>query len=176
MSALDLGAFTRIYEAARCTHQAVCALDDGAAADRALHWLRLLDEHGVLHGWFAEEEHIPMLAKASACDDSDTDVGCQQGEHKRTTTHTQHGGGAIIGAGGASSSDASISIDTATTSAAQDGNSDECAICGLGGLLICCDACPRAYHAECIGHEQPADDDESDWFCPPCSRTLEIAA
>ena len=52
---------------------------------------------------------------------------------------------------------------------------DECAVCGVGGKLACCDVCPRAYHLRCL---PPADSAllrqelcAADWWCPHC-RTL----
>ena len=33
-----------------------------------------------------------------------------------------------------------------------DGNADECGICKQHGRLICCDDCPAAFHAECLGY------------------------
>ena len=59
-----------------------------------------------------------------------------------------------------------------------DGNFDECAVCGGDGSLICCDACPQAYHMECLGeHAPPEDEDEEKaWFCPPCAQQFAAAA
>jgi len=30
-------------------------------------------------------------------------------------------------------------------------NDDECAICDGRGDLLCCEACPRAFHLACVG-------------------------
>ncbi|OEL33383.1 DDT domain-containing protein PTM [Dichanthelium oligosanthes] len=32
-----------------------------------------------------------------------------------------------------------------------DGNSDECYLCGMDGNLLCCDGCPAAFHSKCVG-------------------------
>jgi hypothetical protein len=51
--------------------------------------------------------------------------------------------------------------------ASQDGNSDDCRICGMDGTLVCCDGCPWAYHPRCIGLNKvflP----QGQWFCPEC--------
>ncbi|KAG9458985.1 hypothetical protein H6P81_003493 [Aristolochia fimbriata] len=48
-----------------------------------------------------------------------------------------------------------------------DGNSDECRLCGVFGSLICCDGCPSAYHPRCIGLSKTQIPKES-WFCPEC--------
>ena len=57
--------------------------------------------------------------------------------------------------------------------AEEDPAEDECAVCGDGGKLICCDVCPRVYHARCLTPAQreqlkllAAQDD--DWWCPHC--------
>ena len=55
-----------------------------------------------------------------------------------------------------------------------DGNMDTCVLCGLDGLLICCESCPQAYHAQCLGGNAPGEDADGDWFCPDC--TAESAA
>ena len=62
---------------------------------------------------------------------------------------------------------------TSATTMGFDGNEETCTACGLEGELACCDGCPRAFHlsAACLGSAAliPADDDESDWFCPNCT-------
>ncbi|KAJ4815030.1 PHD finger family protein [Rhynchospora pubera] len=55
----------------------------------------------------------------------------------------------------------------------EDGNSDECYLCGIDGSLICCDGCPKAFHSKCIGAVKDLLPD-GDWYCPECSvRTNE---
>ncbi|KAL0019631.1 hypothetical protein WJX77_005620 [Trebouxia sp. C0004] len=49
-----------------------------------------------------------------------------------------------------------------------DGNTDLCVLCGLGGSLLCCDGCPAAYHMRCIG-ETAKSIPEGEWLCPECS-------
>ncbi|KAM0940325.1 putative transcription factor interactor and regulator LIM family [Dioscorea sansibarensis] len=51
---------------------------------------------------------------------------------------------------------------------AADGNSDECWLCGMDGMLICCDGCPSAYHSRCIGLNKASLPDGL-WFCPECA-------
>jgi PHD-finger/WSTF, HB1, Itc1p, MBD9 motif 1 len=50
----------------------------------------------------------------------------------------------------------------------QDGNSDDCRICGMDGMLICCDGCPWAYHSRCIGLNK-ASLPQGQWFCHECT-------
>lgn len=49
-----------------------------------------------------------------------------------------------------------------------DGNVDLCVVCHRAGNLICCDACPGAYHMACAGESKNSLPD-GDWFCPECS-------
>lgn len=42
----------------------------------------------------------------------------------------------------------------------------DCSVCGLGGELLCCDGCPRAFHVTCIGLEKIP---ETEWFCNECN-------
>ncbi|CAN6212619.1 unnamed protein product [Urochloa humidicola] len=48
-----------------------------------------------------------------------------------------------------------------------DGNSDECYLCGMDGNLLCCDGCPAAFHSKCV---RVVEDllPEGDWYCPEC--------
>lgn len=59
-------------------------------------------------------------------------------------------------------------LNTDTTNVDQDGNSDECQLCGMDGTLVCCDGCPSAYHARCLGLSKMLIPDGL-WFCPECS-------
>ena len=48
-----------------------------------------------------------------------------------------------------------------------DNNSNVCVLCGLGGSLLCCDACPGAFHLRCLGEfskSLPA----GEWLCAEC--------
>jgi hypothetical protein len=49
----------------------------------------------------------------------------------------------------------------------EDGNSNECMLCGMDGILLCCDACPAAFHSRCVGVAK-ASLPSGDWFCPEC--------
>ncbi|KAE9225767.1 hypothetical protein PF005_g5380 [Phytophthora fragariae] len=42
----------------------------------------------------------------------------------------------------------------------------DCSVCGLGGELLCCDGCPRAFHVNCIGL---GDIPDTEWFCNECN-------
>ena len=51
-----------------------------------------------------------------------------------------------------------------------DGNVAYCVICGGTGTLVCCDGCPMAYHALCLGEKAPPEDDDGEWLCPSCAE------
>ncbi|GER39722.1 metalloendopeptidases [Striga asiatica] len=53
------------------------------------------------------------------------------------------------------------------SSADDDSNGDECRICGMDGLLLCCDGCPSSYHSRCLGLSKTHMPDGS-WYCPEC--------
>lgn len=48
-----------------------------------------------------------------------------------------------------------------------DGNSDECYLCGMDGNLLCCDGCPAAFHSKCVGVVEDLLH-EGEWYCPEC--------
>ncbi|KAI3511874.1 hypothetical protein L1887_19034 [Cichorium endivia] len=50
----------------------------------------------------------------------------------------------------------------------EDGNVDECRLCGMDGILVCCDGCPLAYHSRCIGIMKMFMP-EGAWYCPECT-------
>ncbi|KAK9068589.1 hypothetical protein SSX86_012704 [Deinandra increscens subsp. villosa] len=50
----------------------------------------------------------------------------------------------------------------------EDGNGDECRLCGMDGTLICCDGCPSSYHSRCIGLVKSSIP-EGEWYCPECA-------
>ncbi|NXV50535.1 AIRE regulator, partial [Uria aalge] len=61
-------------------------------------------------------------------------------------------------------------------------NEDECAACGDGGELICCDGCPRAFHLACLVPPLPCVPSGM-WQCSSCvasapepGRPLEVNA
>ncbi|CAN0278648.1 unnamed protein product [Lampetra planeri] len=59
------------------------------------------------------------------------------------------------------------SSDTAPT-APQDGRNDfYCWVCHREGQVLCCELCPRVYHAKCL---KLAAEPEGDWFCPECEK------
>ncbi|XP_061321345.1 autoimmune regulator-like [Pezoporus flaviventris] len=49
-------------------------------------------------------------------------------------------------------------------------NEDECAVCGDGGELICCDGCPRAFHLACLVPPLPRVPSGT-WQCGSCVVT-----
>ncbi|XP_041360637.1 protein kinase C-binding protein 1-like isoform X2 [Gigantopelta aegis] len=44
-----------------------------------------------------------------------------------------------------------------------------CWICHKDGLMVCCELCPRVYHARCLSVD---DDLPSDWVCPECEKIM----
>mmetsp|Transcript_6484 Transcript_6484/g.23234 ORF Transcript_6484/g.23234 Transcript_6484/m.23234 type:complete len:428 (-) Transcript_6484:44-1327(-) len=51
--------------------------------------------------------------------------------------------------------------------AVEDENDDECGMCGVGGDLVCCEGCPKAFHPKCVDLD-PKNLPEGDWYCREC--------
>ncbi|XP_028590949.2 MYND-type zinc finger-containing chromatin reader ZMYND8 isoform X8 [Podarcis muralis] len=52
----------------------------------------------------------------------------------------------------------------------QDGRNDfYCWVCHREGQVLCCELCPRVYHAKCL---KLTAEPEGDWFCPECEVSL----
>ena len=49
----------------------------------------------------------------------------------------------------------------------EDENDDECGMCGVGGDLVCCEGCPKAFHPKCVDLD-PKNLPEGDWYCREC--------
>ncbi|KAK5940536.1 hypothetical protein PMZ80_006952 [Knufia obscura] len=48
-------------------------------------------------------------------------------------------------------------------------NNDDCAKCGKGGNVLCCDGCPKVYHHRCLNPPRnPRDTVEGNWYCHEC--------
>ena len=45
-------------------------------------------------------------------------------------------------------------------------HADLCQVCWTDGTLFCCDQCPAAYHAECVGETPKALERANPWACP----------
>jgi hypothetical protein len=59
----------------------------------------------------------------------------------------------------------------ADTGIVEDGSVDYCHACTKGGSLICCDRCPRSFHAGCLPEGLTEDQiPDSDWECHLCVR------
>ncbi|KAG6526841.1 protein CHROMATIN REMODELING 4-like isoform X3 [Zingiber officinale] len=95
---------------------------------------------------------------------------------KRKRKQTKSGLGALNGKEGASNSavkrktksgiDASRS---AKKTKGHDGHYYECAVCDLGGNLLCCDSCPQTYHLECLSPPLKCAP-HGKWNCPNCTE------
>ncbi|XP_073144527.1 uncharacterized protein [Henckelia pumila] len=72
---------------------------------------------------------------------------------------------------GASLHEVSLGLSALRKSSSK-GNDDLCSICEYGGQLLCCDNCPRAFHAGCI--RQPSIPQEK-WYCKYCENMFQKA-
>ncbi|NWU82806.1 AIRE regulator, partial [Onychorhynchus coronatus] len=86
-----------------------------------------------------------------------TDAGAEGEEDDR---HYHSHGFSLVGGGG----------DVLPTPLGQE-NEDECAACGDGGELICCDGCPRAFHLSCLVPPLPRVPSGT-WRCGSCVTSV----
>lgn len=128
-----VAAFSHLYDTARDARRVVLQLGDRIADARVSHWLRLFDEHGSLLGWLAPDDAIDNDAHEEASCSTDLGSSIEGGSNS---------GGSCSGVGGCGAGVAE------GVPVQDDRNFDICGACGLEGLLLCCDNCPQAYHAE----------------------------
>ncbi|KAJ4979942.1 hypothetical protein NE237_010722 [Protea cynaroides] len=98
----------------------------------------------------------PRYSKTSACKDSELMEIISEPHESKSTGHDCLLGSKVT------------ELDTDAADLEEDGNSDECRLCGMDGVLICCDGCPSAYHSRCIGLNK-MNLPEGLWFCPECT-------
>ena len=176
---VDGAMFARLVATARDARRVTEATQDAAALARAQHWVSCLEEQGEVLGWSFEdvgdddEGHADggggsgSGASGSGASGSGSGAGGAGGAGSSAAVH---GGGSHPGSAGAWVAPPSEEPEII----AEDGNFDSCSVCGQGGLLICCDVCPQAYHAACLGANAPPEDedDEAVWYCPPCKESF----
>ncbi|KAF1899563.1 hypothetical protein Lal_00019691 [Lupinus albus] len=97
----------------------------------------------------------PRYAKTSACEDKEAM------EFTSVSNAVNQSGNSISYFG-----------DTESTEDGEDDrNGDECRLCGMDGILLCCDGCPSAYHSRCIGVMKMYIP-EGAWYCPECKINM----
>ncbi|MCD7470308.1 hypothetical protein HAX54_010042 [Datura stramonium] len=97
----------------------------------------------------------PRYSKTSACKDQEAIKLSKENSETNISSNTNSLGSKVSGQGSIHDVD-------------QDGNGDECRLCGMDGTLLCCDGCPSSYHGRCIGvckMHIP----EGAWYCPECT-------
>ncbi|KAL3530436.1 hypothetical protein ACH5RR_009758 [Cinchona calisaya] len=97
----------------------------------------------------------PRNSKTSACKGQEAMEIIAQSHETKFSSSTGHLGLNVQGQDGISDVD-------------QDGNGDECRLCGMDGTLLCCDGCPASYHSRCIGVSKMFIP-EGAWYCPECT-------
>ena len=165
-AAADGPLLARLVATARDARRVTTAIGDTVARQRAEHWVSSLEEHGESLGWcfddVGEDDDNWAAADASGA------VGTSASGDSTDTS-------ALAAGSSTHPSDLATPLESDIIEA--DGNFDACSICGVGGLLICCEACPQAYHPACLGDQAPPEDAPEDeaWFCPPCAKQLGMA-
>ncbi|XP_052311875.1 DDT domain-containing protein PTM isoform X2 [Populus trichocarpa] len=98
----------------------------------------------------------PRCSKTSACKDRETMDIIAGSQGSKPFSNSKHLGSKGTERDG-NASDADV-----------DGNGDECRLCGMDGILLCCDGCPSSYHSRCIGVVKMYIP-KGPWYCPECT-------
>ena len=98
----------------------------------------------------------PRCSKTSACKDRETMDIIAGSQGSKPFSNSKHLGSKGTERDG-NASDADV-----------DGNGDECCLCGMDGILLCCDGCPSSYHSRCIGVVKMYIP-KGPWYCPECT-------
>ncbi|KAF8403202.1 hypothetical protein HHK36_011301 [Tetracentron sinense] len=101
----------------------------------------------------------PRYSKTSACKDPEAMAIIAECHESQSPCHPSSLGSKIT------------EIDANAADVDQDGNGDECRLCGMDGTLLCCDGCPHVYHSRCIGLSKVLIP-EGSWFCPECTVNM----
>lgn len=49
-------------------------------------------------------------------------------------------------------------------------NNDYCSCCGMTGMFLCCESCPKSYHFQCINPPVDSNNLPDSWFCRECTK------
>lgn len=49
-------------------------------------------------------------------------------------------------------------------------NNDYCSCCGMTGMFLCCESCPKSYHFQCINPPVDAANLPEYWYCKECIK------
>lgn len=49
-------------------------------------------------------------------------------------------------------------------------NNDYCSCCGMTGLFLCCESCPKSYHFQCINPPVDPNNLPEVWYCKECIK------
>lgn len=49
-------------------------------------------------------------------------------------------------------------------------NNDFCSCCGMTGMFLCCESCPKSYHFQCINPPVDSNNLPDFWYCKECTK------
>lgn len=49
-------------------------------------------------------------------------------------------------------------------------NNDYCSCCGMAGMFLCCESCPKSYHFQCINPPIDSNNLPDYWYCKECIK------